>query len=230
MPYIVNIIAISVSIVALMISTFTFIRQYIKRRKNEKEYFTHITPSCSEIDVDGDYKHKIKVMLISGKALHGKDTIANFVKEQLEKEECRAEILHFADSLKKEAKLVGWDGTKGEQQRQVLIDLAKSRRNIDPEYFVKKVVNDIKTGTCNIYLIPDTRYKNEIEYMKSIKDFSVITVRVCREGFDNKLTNSQKRSESETQLDNHKFDYFIHNNGTLDELREKAEILTKILQ
>ena len=44
----------------------------------------------------------------------------------------------------------------------------------------------------------------------------------------NELTESQKKEVSETALDNYTdYDYFIDNNGTLEELESKAKALLK---
>ena len=43
--------------------------------------------------------------------------------------------------------------------------------------------------------------------------FDVTTVRIVRPNFNNGLTEEQQNHESETALDDHKFDYQIINNG-----------------
>ena len=72
-----------------------------------------------------------------------------------------------------------------------------------------------------MWIITDCRFKNELQ---AIKDRDGIVIRVNR---NNSLFKSVIH-ESETALDNAKFDYIIDNNGTIEELIEKVkEILIK---
>jgi hypothetical protein len=72
------------------------------------------------------------------------------------------------------------------------------------------------------WIITDTRFPNEI---KAVKDRGGITIDVRRHD----RTHFEKEHESETALDDyHFFDYFIDNDGTIDELVVKVkEILIK---
>ena len=55
------------------------------------------------------------VIGISGKAQHGKDTLAKILQQKY-----GGEITHFADLLKEQLKLIGWDGEKDEGGRTLL--------------------------------------------------------------------------------------------------------------
>lgn len=78
------------------------------------------------------------------------------------------------------------------------------------------------------YIITDTRFKNEL---KAVKDRGGITIRVDRPrivGIRFILKDGAykdeiiKEHESETSLDNATFDYYINNNGSLEELIEEV--------
>ena len=59
--------------------------------------------------------------MISGKMRHGKDTCAQFIKEELERMDKRVLIIHYADYLKFILKqYFGWDGEKNEEGRKLL--------------------------------------------------------------------------------------------------------------
>lgn len=71
------------------------------------------------------------------------------------------------------------------------------------------------------WIITDVRFPNEA---KSIKDRSGIVIRVNRG--DKKP--SENLHESETALDDYKFDYVIENNGTLEELVSRVKEVLKV--
>lgn len=98
---------------------------------------------------------------------------------------------------------------------------------------ITKVIND---KVCN-WVITDLRFPNELE---AIKKRDGITIRVKRakfiakEDWDNNLRSQGRVNEvvkehpSESSLDGAQFDYYIYNNGTIEELVEKVkEILIK---
>ena len=70
-------------------------------------------------------------------------------------------------------------------------------------------------------IIPDTRFPNEIDLIKSAYD-NVDFIKVVRPGFDNGLTEEQKNHPSETALDDIEADYTFYNDGTLDDLIAKV--------
>ncbi|MDB7829215.1 hypothetical protein [Intestinimonas butyriciproducens] len=164
----------------------------------------------------------MKVICISGKAQHGKDTTAGILKEQLESDGYRVLIAHYADLLKYICKqYFGWNGEKDEVGRHTLqyvgTDVIRAQK---PDYWV-----DFITGLLEMFkdewdyvLIPDCRFPNEIEQMKAT-GFDVIHLRVFRQNFVSPLTPEQQAHPSETALDKTIPDYYINNYGTLNDLR-----------
>ena len=82
------------------------------------------------------------------------------------------------------------------------------------------------------WIISDTRFSNEL---KAVEDRNGITIRITRPDFvENALTGEKfpvkvhrQEHESETALDNYKFDYEILNDGTIADLRDKVEAILK---
>ena len=79
-------------------------------------------------------------------------------------------------------------------------------------------------------LIPDCRFPNEIERMKSEFNYSkdenlVQSIRVTRPNFDSGLSIEQLNHPSECALDGYEFDYYIANDSTLEELEIKVKDL-----
>ena len=63
----------------------------------------------------------MKVILISGKAQHGKDTLAGMLKNHLEDKSYRVLIAHYGDLVKYVCeKFFNWDGNKDEAGRTLL--------------------------------------------------------------------------------------------------------------
>lgn len=154
----------------------------------------------------------MRVIFVSGKAQHGKDTFAQASKLLLEHRGYKVKILHYGDLLKYMAReFCDWDGEKDERGRTLLQQLGTERvRGIYPDFwvdFIKKVCNIFK-DEWDFVFIPDTRFPNEIFKMK---DITTISVRIIRDNFDNGLTPEQQAHPSETGLDAYPFDYVLIN-------------------
>ena len=172
----------------------------------------------------------MKIVLISGKARHGKDSLAAFVKEDLKKQNRKVLITHYADLLKFICiNYFNWNGKKDAEGRQLLQYIGTDKiRAVDPDTWVIFIIKILKIfpDTWDYVLIPDCRFVNEVSLMK--KNFNDIKViRIHRPNFINDLSEEQKNSESETALDNYTFDYVICNDSTLDNLKLKAEYLVE---
>lgn len=174
------------------------------------------------------------ILNISGKAQHGKDTLAEILADLLRAGGYRVQVIKFADSLKEEAaREHGWNGEKDKAGRDLLQTLGTYKReNVDIDYWVKKAEEKFK-GDLDFILIPDTRYKNEIDYFRGKPGYRVITIRIERwengELFDNGLTPEQKAHSSEVSLDNYTFDYWLQVNSGHHNLINTAIYLVRSL-
>ena len=165
----------------------------------------------------------MKVICISAKAQHGKDTSAVILKDIYEAEGKRVLITHYADLLKYICKtFFGWNGEKDDYGRTLLQQVGT---NIvcakQPDFWVDFIINILKLfeGTWDIVIIPDCRFVNEIENMQA--NFDTTVIRVVRPNFDNGLTPAQKAHPSEVDMDNYNFDFALLNNGSLESFQEK---------
>lgn len=172
-----------------------------------------------------------------------------------------AQIHSFATALKKIAKeYFFWEGDKGiyyedttdtgsvdihpdgqtdavgrmpikDRGRQLLINIGQAFRAIRPTIWVDYVVNNIKKLSANhpdhgiVFLIDDMRFKNEIRLCKTFKP--CFTIRISR------TEQLVIDDSSETDLDEETFDYYLLNNGNVQELKVELEkiyndILSKI--
>lgn len=172
----------------------------------------------------------MKIILISGKARHGKDSLATFMKEDLERHNKKVLIAHYADLLKFICtNYFNWNGKKNIEGRQLLQYVGTDKiRAVDPDMWVMFIIKILKIFPDNwdYVLIPDCRFVNEVKIIQlNFNDVKI--VRIHRPNFINDLTEEQRNSESETALDNYTFDYIVCNDSTLDNLKLKAEYLVQ---
>jgi hypothetical protein len=168
----------------------------------------------------------IKILAVSGKAQHGKDTFANILYEELTNTGHRVLLTHYADLLKFICKsLFNWDGQKDEKGRHILqyvgTDVVRKER---PDYWVEFVIDmiDLFGENWDYVIIPDTRFPNEIDKLK--EHFNNVThLRVVRPNFESTLTDEQKKHPSETALDNVEPDYVVRNYGSIEDLRQEVK-------
>lgn len=181
----------------------------------------------------------MNIILISGKAQHGKDTCANYIKDILESRGQNVLIAHYGDLVKYFCeKFWGWDGVKDDYGRSLLQKVGTDIvRKEMPNYWVEQVTNMIKFSMrdhiFDTVIIPDVRFPNEIDinhYFYDIeeKDRPVIySIRVEREkynklGWKSPLTEEQQKHISETSLDDWDFEYYINNDFGLACLSNKC--------
>lgn len=165
----------------------------------------------------------MKVILISGKAQNGKDTVAGILQKQLVADSNRVLVTHYADLLKYICRnYFGWDGNKDEQGRQMLQYVGTDViRKQNPTLWVDFVAMILKYFHENwdYVIIPDCRFPNEVTTMIE-NGFDTVHLRVVRDNFESPLTLEQQQHPSETALDDVTPDYYVVNSGTLAELEQ----------
>lgn len=177
-----------------------------------------------------------KIIMISGKARHGKDSIAKILTDKLTKNNYRCCIVSLADYLKYMLhKYKNWNGEKNENGRMLLqtigTDLIRNKLGWDT-FHVERLAQDIKIfeNDYDYFIIPDVRFINEIAYMIAKYPYNIITIRVNRLNFISPLTIEQQYHQSEIDLDNYKgFDYVINCENGLDKLEKKVDKIYKEL-
>jgi hypothetical protein len=150
-----------------------------------------------------------RIILISGYARSGKDSLANHIKRELEIESHEARVLKFANALKEalQASLnrVGLGHidvfTEDEEQkkllRPLLVEFGKFARKMDKDVFVKALIKDMEALFCGgieFALISDCRYLNEASLVRAwAKDTGSIITRlhIHREGLE--AANDEER-------------------------------------
>lgn len=163
----------------------------------------------------------MKVICISGKARHGKDTLAGMLNEQLTAKGYRVLTTHFGDLVKYICeKFFNWDGTKDEKGRTLLqyvgTDVVRKQR---PSYWTDFVVSvlELFPNEWDYVLIPDCRFPNEVEcFIEHGMDTTLICIN--RPNFVSNLTPEQLKHPSETAMDDYPPNLYVINDGTLKDL------------
>lgn len=165
------------------------------------------------------------IITLSAKAEGGKDTTALQIKNQLEDLGYSVLICHYADLLKYICReFFGWDGQKNDEGRTLLQRVGTNTiREKEPDYWINfiKGILQLFPDEWDYVLIPDARFPNEIDTMK--KDFNCISVHITRPGYENHLSDEQRRHPSETALDEYQFDYELINPGDIKGLQVETQ-------
>ena len=164
---------------------------------------------------------KPKIYIIAGKARHGKDTFAGYLKSVYEKNGKTAIVTHLSKYIKYFAlEMTGWDLL---QQLGTGIIREKLGKEM---LFIDRMKDDIEIFSCfyDAIIISDIRLKIEIqELRKAFPDLKL--VHIDRINFDNGLSEEQKKHKTEVDLDDFT-DYDVNIvNTTLDKLKEDAKKL-----
>lgn len=161
---------------------------------------------------------------ICGPLGSGKSTIATMFQAFGE-----FEILPFAKPVKDFAYKLGWDGQKDEKGRRLLQLLGTDcgRECIDPDIWIthwKSMIFDYRMifGKKLDIIADDLRFENEANM---IKEHDGIIIEVLNRG---QYNNSHP---SEVGVPKHiKRDYIIHNDGSLDHLKNEVKEIMNGLQ
>ena len=172
-----------------------------------------------------------KVILISGKAGSGKDTVAEKLKEIKERDfGAKCVVVHYADYLKLIAKLYfGWDGKKDEKGRELLQWLGTDvARKENPDIWLNVIHQFVYTfkNHFDYVIIPDTRFPNEITGWEKF-GFEYYSVVVIRD-FESSLTLEQQQHMSEVALDGFDFDCNFFNKEGLENLEIAVKNLSEV--
>lgn len=189
------------------------------------------------------------LIVFSGKAQSGKSTSATLLREAYESK-ITFKIWSFASELKRIAyDIFNWDGDKGlyynhgpdgikprgfeepleivlDKGRQLLIEIGGAFRRIRQSVWadlIMKKINEFDKDHPDfriVHCIDDLRFKNELKIVKTYTN--CITIRLTRQ------SSLKIDDQSENDLDDTQFDYYIENNGTKEELQGKLkEIVEK---
>ena len=168
----------------------------------------------------------MKIILIGGKANSGKDSTAEYIDEYYRSRGLDVVNIQIAYYIKMYAKQIAkWDGDNETKPRQLLQDLGTEliRKQIDEYFFIKRILQDIDVYSryFDVITISDGRMPEEFEEIKKAYP-ETISLHITRPGYVSHLTKGQKAHLTESLVDDIKYEYEVVNDGTLEDLEEKA--------
>lgn len=155
-----------------------------------------------------------KIVIINGSGGVGKDTFVEFCSEFT-----NVKNISSVDKVKEAAKvLVNWNGEKDEKSRKFLSDLKKMSIDYNnyPMVYIKEQANEFKQNEEQTIMFIHIREKSEIQKVKEevgAKTLLITSTRV------EKITTNV----SDANVADYDYDCYISNDGTLEELKEKAK-------
>ena len=162
-----------------------------------------------------------QIFIINGSGGVGKDTFVELVSIELNNILKKFHtVVNFSsvDKVKEIAKEIGWDGKKSEKDRKFLSDLKKltSEYCDMPFESMKNTVKEFNDNDEAKLLFLHIREPEEIR--RAVKEFNAKTILVTRESVECVISNISDRN-----VFNYDYDFLINNNGTIDDLRNKAK-------
>lgn len=180
-----------------------------------------------------------KLILLSGKAQHGKDSACDILSSQLRllgfKTHKTAIAKHLKDIMKE---YYNWDGAKTDEARSLLQYLGTDRIRNDlknPFFHCERTMENIEVVQKDFHYIfvPDARFPNEAYFAKAYFPNKVIHIKVNRLDFKSPLTALQQQHHSECAMNQFRdYDHILNAKSGLKQLEyeiKKANILEDIL-
>lgn len=161
-----------------------------------------------------------QILIINGSGGVGKDTFVECIKKH------KLTIHRSIAEIPKEiAKKIGWDGGKTEKDRLLLCSL----KSIIDEYndnnfkLMTRIANSFLNDDDLEILCIDMREKKDIERFKNLYK-NTKTIFITR-----KNVEPIKSNPADANVGDYTYDFYISNNGNIDDLEQKAiDLINKL--
>ena len=173
----------------------------------------------------------MKIYIIGGKAQSGKNTLGEYLKEELKDYGYKPCVMHITEPLYSYAKnYFEWDGNKENKPREFLqkmgIEIIRDKMG-KKDFLLNRLYEDINIleSFFDVFIITDARLINEFVNIKKKYD-NVVSIKLERENYNNKLSNEDAKHITETEIDEYKdFNYIIKNKSLHDLKNSVLEIV-----
>lgn len=187
---------------------------------------------------------RTKVVIINGKPQSGKDTFCGFAQGYCDDDEsANTLIISSVDPLKEMLTQLGWDGTKTDKIRDMLMDMKQLwvQNQDGPTMFLFNNILEFHkacTGEDNIVFVHIREPEEIKKLVNALTGFEsmgidVISLLVIRKGGEDTPNQSAetRRSDDEALINSYEYDVTINNDGDLIRLQElAAEFVDKLLE
>ena len=187
---------------------------------------------------------RTKVVIINGKPQSGKDTFCKYAQGYCDDDEsANTLIISSVDPLKEMLTQLGWDGTKTDKVRDMLMDMKQLwvQNQDGPTMFLFNNILEFHkacTGEDNIVFVHIREPEEIKKLVNALTGFEsmgidVISLLVIRKGGEdtpNQPTET-RRSDDEALINSYEYDVTINNDEDLIKLQElAAEFVDKLLE
>ena len=177
----------------------------------------------------------MKVFIIGGCAKSGKSTLGKLLSEELKDYGYKPCVMQITSPLYSYAmNYFNYDPNKDPKPREFLqkmgIEIIKEKLGKN-NFLLNRLYEDIEvlSNFFDTFIITDVRLIHEVLSIKNKYD-EVVSIKLVRNNFDNKLTTDEKNHITEKEIENYNdFDYIIENTG-IEDLKIKAIEIVRELE
>ena len=187
---------------------------------------------------------RTKVVIINGKPQSGKDTFCKYAQGYCDDDEsANTLIISSVDPLKEMLTQLGWDGTKTNKIRDMLMDMKQLwvQNQDGPTMFLFNNILEFHkacTGEDNIVFVHIREPEEIKKLVNALTGFEsmgidVISLLVVRKGGEDTPNQpaETRRSDDEALINSYEYDVTINNDEDLIKLQElAAEFVDKLLE
>lgn len=187
---------------------------------------------------------RTKVVIINGKPQSGKDTFCKYAQGYCDDDEsANTLIISSVDPLKEMLTQLGWDGTKTDKIRDMLMDMKQLwvQNQDGPTMFLFNNILEFHkacTGEDNIVFVHIREPEEIKKLVNALTGFEsmgidVISLLVIRKGGEDTPNQpvETRRSDDEALINSYEYDVTINNDEDLIKLQElAAEFVDKLLE
>lgn len=187
---------------------------------------------------------RTKVVIINGKPQSGKDTFCKYAQGYCDDDEsANTLIISSVDPLKEILTQLGWDGTKTDKIRDMLMDMKQLwvQNQDGPTMFLFNNILEFHkacTGEDNIVFVHICEPEEIKKLVNALTGFEsmgidVISLLVIRKGGEDTPNQpaETRRSDDEALINSYEYDVTINNDEDLIKLQElAAEFVDKLLE
>ncbi len=159
----------------------------------------------------------MRIFIIGGQAKCGKNTLGEYLREELKDYGYKPCVMHITEPLYSYAKnYFEWNGNDQDKPREFLqkmgIEIIREKLG-KKDFLLNRLYEDIDIlkNFFDTFIITDARFINEFTSMQEKYD-DVITIKINRKNYDNQLSKEEAKHITEQEISTYNdFDYIVEN-------------------